>query len=45
MHLENTFQGGQNKCTGHQPGNIGIKNNEDAPVQFDFIGINVSIHF
>ena len=44
LHLEYAFKGGQDKCPRHQSGQIGVQHNQDAPLQFNLIGIDKAIH-
>ena len=39
-HVEHAFERGEDEGAGDQPGDEGIQDDEDAPLQLDFIGIH-----
>src|SRR5208337_5683001 len=44
LHAKHALERRQDKGSGDQPGEIRIKNNEDAPLELHLIGIHESFH-
>ena len=43
LHAEDALQRRQNECARHQPRDIGVQNDQHAPIERDFVGIHVSL--
>ena len=42
-NVENPLERGQDESPGHQPRDVGIDHHQQAPLQFDFVGIDVPL--